>query len=124
MDCPACLKQTDTRNHSPFYGIPPGKFGLNGNDAASAPNEPTAPGDSCDSPGGVHLLTIYPLRNLPDFARLSCVAVSEPVTPCGLPFCASRHRTLALLLRFLPAERVRAVLADLDNHTEVLSHDQ
>lgn len=68
---------------------------------------------------GIHLLSIFPLSDSMNYARLSCIAVSEPVTCCNPPFCVSRERLLPLLLTCLPAERVHAILSELDKKMEL-----
>lgn len=74
--------------------------------------------DGDAAPGG-HLLSLFPLDDLQGFARLSCIALSEAVTPCQAPFCTSQEGLCELLLSFLPQDRVNAILRDLDNKVEV-----
>lgn len=97
------------------YRLSDGGSATDGQEGAAAPHSE----EESPDPQGVHLLTIFPLRNMQDFARLSCIAVTETVTPCSQPFCASRRELTRLLSLFLPEDRVGEILSTLDSKAEV-----
>ena len=92
-------------------------------DDLSSSDSTTSTGRSGSDPShestGVHLLSIFPLVNAPEFARVSCMPVINVPTPCGSPFCTSRAELKTLLSRILPLKRVEAVLETLESRTEV-----
>lgn len=119
---------SQTPSHS-LSVVPPQCDALHGLSDGS-PAHPPAIGDQADTAAssteeqccdaqGVHLFTIYPLGNVQGFARLSCIAVTETVTPCGQPFCVSRRELTRLLSQFLPEDRVGEILSTLHCKEEV-----
>ncbi len=68
---------------------------------------------------GIHLLSVFPLTGMSEFARVSCVPVMHVPTPCAAPFCVSRTELRTLLARIMPPARVDSVLATVDGKSEV-----
>ena len=61
-----------------------------------------------------HLLSIFPLQGMADYARLSCIALDDLLGTCANPFTLTRENLLHLLARSFEVEEARKILEDLD----------